>query len=233
MDYLPIFCRLDNKPVLLVGGGEVAERKARLLLDAARREQGRDLDTVATIVGEASQALRFNQRVLEAALENMSQGISVVDAQLQLVAWNSRYAALFKFPPELLQVGQPVANLVAAFLVADDRIPCRQADRTRVRRIRQWTPEVILGPRRVACQVTGHSPTMPVIRALGKRDSHRQGCGSAWVERFRESSRGSARGRGPYKRSREPDWTPSSGRWNSPMSRLRAAQPRHHRAQRW
>lgn len=34
MDYLPIFCRLENKPVLLVGGGEVAERKARLLLDA-------------------------------------------------------------------------------------------------------------------------------------------------------------------------------------------------------
>ncbi|ATP11373.1 siroheme synthase [Aeromonas salmonicida] len=34
MDYLPIFCRLDNKPVLLVGGGDVAERKARLLLDA-------------------------------------------------------------------------------------------------------------------------------------------------------------------------------------------------------
>jgi PAS domain-containing protein len=52
---------------------------ARLLLDAARREQGRDLDAVANIVGEASQALRFNQRVLEAALENMSQGISVVD----------------------------------------------------------------------------------------------------------------------------------------------------------
>lgn len=34
MDYLPIFCLLDNKPVLLVGGGEVAQRKARLLLDA-------------------------------------------------------------------------------------------------------------------------------------------------------------------------------------------------------
>jgi signal transduction histidine kinase/CheY-like chemotaxis protein len=86
---------------------------ARLLLDAARREQGRDLDTVATIVGEASQALRFNQRVLEAALENMSQGISVVDAELRLVAWNRRYAELFDYPPQLLQVGVPVADLVA------------------------------------------------------------------------------------------------------------------------
>jgi Na+/proline symporter/CheY-like chemotaxis protein/PAS domain-containing protein len=86
---------------------------ARLLLEAARREQGRDLDTVATIVGEASQALRFNQRVLEAALENMTQGISVVDAELRLVAWNRRYAELFDYPPTLLQVGVPVAELVA------------------------------------------------------------------------------------------------------------------------
>ena len=84
---------------------------ARLLLDAARREAGPDLDTVAAIVGEASQDLRFNQRVLEGALDNMSQGISVVDAQLRLVAWNGRYAEMFGFPAELLQVGRPVIDL--------------------------------------------------------------------------------------------------------------------------
>ncbi|MAL02737.1 MAG: hybrid sensor histidine kinase/response regulator [Arenimonas sp.] len=117
---------------------------ARLLLDAARRAQGTDLDTVATIVGEASQALRFNQRVLEAALENMSQGISVVDAELRLVAWNRRYAELFDYPPSLLQVGVPVAELVAHNVgrgLAGDGPPEREVAK-RLRHMRAGTPYV-------------------------------------------------------------------------------------------
>ncbi|GAB2653440.1 hybrid sensor histidine kinase/response regulator [Arenimonas aestuarii] len=117
---------------------------ARLLLDAARRAQGTDLDTVATIVGEASQALRFNQRVLEAALENMSQGISVVDSELRLVAWNRRYAELFDYPAPLLQVGVPVADLVAHNVgrgLAGDGPPEREVAK-RLRHMRVGTPYV-------------------------------------------------------------------------------------------
>src|SRR5690606_27202690 len=105
---------------------------ARVLLDAARRETGH-LDTVAQIVGEASRDLRFNQRVLEAALENMSQGISVVDAQLRLVAWNRRYAELFGFPDELLQVGKPIAELAAWAL--ERMPPARNPERALQRRL--------------------------------------------------------------------------------------------------
>ncbi len=89
----------------------IGAASARLLLEVVHRQGRDDLDTVVAIVGEAAQDLRFNQRVLEAALENMSQGICVVDAELHLVAWNTPYAQLFDYPPELLQVGRPVAEL--------------------------------------------------------------------------------------------------------------------------
>ena len=89
----------------------IGASSAHLLLDVVRHRRREELDTVAAIVGEASQDLRFNQRVLEAALENMSQGICVVDAQLCVVAWNRRYAQLFDYPASMLTVGRPIAEL--------------------------------------------------------------------------------------------------------------------------
>ncbi|MBS0514898.1 MAG: PAS domain-containing hybrid sensor histidine kinase/response regulator [Proteobacteria bacterium] len=108
----------------------IGASSARLLLDVARRERRMQLDTVAAIVDEASADLRFSQRVLLAALENMSQGICVVDAELRVVAWNRRYAELFRYPPGLLCVGRPVGELTRhsiaeGMIGADAREPAR------------------------------------------------------------------------------------------------------------
>lgn len=107
--------------------GVVGSATARALVDAASTRAGATdapLEAVAAAVGQTSRALRFNQTVLEAALEHMGQGISVVDAELTLVAWNRRYAELFDYPAELLKVGTPVRELVrhnaARGLLGDD-----------------------------------------------------------------------------------------------------------------
>lgn len=130
--------RLERELASVLGSAS-----ARLLLDAARREAGRDFDTVAAIVGEASQDLRFNQRLLEAALENMSQGISVVDRDLRLVAWNRRYAELFGYPESLLRVGVPVAELVRYNLRQGwNAYPIEDEVEKRVRHMQAGTPYV-------------------------------------------------------------------------------------------
>jgi len=90
----------------------VGAASARLLLDAARRRAPAPLETVADMVGQASEQARFSREVLSGALENMSQGICVVDDQMRLVAWNRPYLELFDYPAELIRVGRPVADLL-------------------------------------------------------------------------------------------------------------------------
>ncbi|TVS09888.1 MAG: response regulator [Wenzhouxiangella sp.] len=90
----------------------VGSASARLLLDAAGERTPAPLDTVAELVGEAAAQARFSQEVLSGALENMSQGVCVVDRDMRLVAWNGPYLDLFNYPDELIRVGQPVADLL-------------------------------------------------------------------------------------------------------------------------
>ncbi|MDT8450345.1 MAG: PAS domain-containing hybrid sensor histidine kinase/response regulator, partial [Wenzhouxiangellaceae bacterium] len=98
---------VEHELAAVVGGAS-----ARLLLDAARRRAPAPLETVADLVGQASEQARFSREVLSGALENMSQGICVVDADMRLVAWNRPYLELFDYPAELIRVGRPVADLL-------------------------------------------------------------------------------------------------------------------------
>lgn len=86
---------------------------ARLVLSSAL--DGRDiaLDELAVLVEDASsERQQFSQTLLQSAIENASEGISIVDKNLNLVAWNKKYLDLFDYPPELIYVGSPVEALI-------------------------------------------------------------------------------------------------------------------------
>ncbi|MFN3619926.1 MAG: PAS-domain containing protein [Sphingorhabdus sp.] len=69
-------------------------------------------EEVSRLLDETGQSLRFSKDLLAATLENIDPGVSVVDRDLNIVAWNSRYLDIFAYPPGMVKVGAPVANLI-------------------------------------------------------------------------------------------------------------------------
>ena len=58
MQFLPLFFKLDQKPVLICGGGEKAVRKAELLLKAGAHRRGRFKEHVRDLAQQYAAALR-------------------------------------------------------------------------------------------------------------------------------------------------------------------------------
>ncbi|MGY3903385.1 hybrid sensor histidine kinase/response regulator [Aeromonas lusitana] len=92
--------------------GVFGTSSARLVLASALQGRNMQLEEIATIVDEASDVFRFNRGLLQGAIEHMGQGISVVDRELKLVAWNRRYIELFHYPPGLIQVGRSIEEII-------------------------------------------------------------------------------------------------------------------------
>ena len=72
----------------------------------------RDINTTVKALATLIHQIEFNRGLLRATLEHLPQGVSVVDSDLCLVAWNRRYIELFNFPADLVQVGQPIETLI-------------------------------------------------------------------------------------------------------------------------
>ncbi|AUI87215.1 hybrid sensor histidine kinase/response regulator [Vibrio azureus] len=92
--------------------GVFGASSSKLVLTSALQGKNMRLEEVATIVDEASELYDFSRGLLQGAIEHIGQGIAVVDKQLRLVAWNQRYLELFVFPPGLIQVGRPIAEVI-------------------------------------------------------------------------------------------------------------------------
>lgn len=98
---------IEREMSAVIGGAS-----ARLILDVAKNEQRQPLEQVAEFVDEATQVLKFNRDLLQSTIENIQQGISVVDSELRLVAWNQGYKQMFAYPEDALFIGRPVADMI-------------------------------------------------------------------------------------------------------------------------
>jgi len=84
----------------------------RMVMKAVTTQQTMPLQDVVNIVDEANKLFHFNRELLQAGVENIEQGISVIDADMRIVAWNKRYIELLGYPEDIVKIGKPVAELI-------------------------------------------------------------------------------------------------------------------------
>ncbi len=92
--------------------GVIGASSTRQVLSSALAGSGMQFDAVVNLLDQTSQKLKFRQELLQSAMENLSEGISVVDGELRLVAWNRAYLKLFDYPEGLIHIGRPIRDVL-------------------------------------------------------------------------------------------------------------------------
>ena len=92
--------------------GVIGASSARAMMHSALSGRHLNFEDVVTFFDETTQAIQFNQRVLSATLENLDHGVSVIDRDMRLVAWNRKYLEMYQYPKGMIRVGVPVETLV-------------------------------------------------------------------------------------------------------------------------
>ena len=83
----------------------VGSASARLILSLLFQRHDKSSKDAFRLLDDATEALQQNRDLLQIALDQMEQGITVFDKDFRLTCWNRQYRALFSLPDEMGQVG--------------------------------------------------------------------------------------------------------------------------------
>ncbi|WP_296717565.1 PAS-domain containing protein [Erythrobacter sp.] len=95
-----------------VVAGVIGTSSARMLVGSWAGGDPIPLPEVVAMFDETHRRLSFSGDLLQTAIESIDQGVALVDGDMRLVAWNSRYQQIFDLPDALVSVGTPIADLI-------------------------------------------------------------------------------------------------------------------------
>jgi signal transduction histidine kinase len=92
--------------------GRVLERRSRPMPD------GGLVVTYSDVTGRKRREdeLAENGTLLAVTLDNMDQGLIVIDAEHRAKLWNNRLVDMFNVPPDVLRIGRPFAEIMRYFI---------------------------------------------------------------------------------------------------------------------
>ncbi len=92
--------------------GVIGAPSARKIVASSIAGSAMDVSDVVGLLDQRGRSLRFSRTLLSATLETIDPGVSVIDANLRLVAWNPRYVEMFDYPEGYVVVGRSIADLI-------------------------------------------------------------------------------------------------------------------------
>ena len=92
----------------------IGAASSRLVMSLLLQKHAPSEESTIRLLGDASEALQYNRDLLQTALDQVEQGISVFDAEFRLSSWNRQFRVLLDLPAELGQVGTPLSTLCQA-----------------------------------------------------------------------------------------------------------------------
>jgi signal transduction histidine kinase len=90
----------------------VGAASSRLVLSLLFRRSDPGTKAAMKLLDDASEAIQYSRDLMQIALDQVSQGIGVFDADLRLICWNRRFRDLLDLPAEFGQVGTPLAEIL-------------------------------------------------------------------------------------------------------------------------
>jgi Na+/proline symporter/signal transduction histidine kinase/ActR/RegA family two-component response regulator len=90
----------------------VGSSSSRLVLSLLFQRNDHSARDALRLLDDASEALQQNRDLLQTALDQMEEGITVFDKDLRLICWNRQYRNLFGLPDQLGQVGVSMAEFL-------------------------------------------------------------------------------------------------------------------------
>ncbi|MBO6540867.1 MAG: hybrid sensor histidine kinase/response regulator [Rhizobiaceae bacterium] len=91
----------------------VGSSSSRLILSLMFQRNDRSTRDALRLLDDASEALQQNRDLLQTALDQMEEGITVFDKDLRLICWNRQYRILFGLPDQMGQVGISMAEFLS------------------------------------------------------------------------------------------------------------------------
>jgi Na+/proline symporter/signal transduction histidine kinase len=90
----------------------IGASSSRLVLSLLLRRRNLSSDAALQVLDEASAAIQQNRALLQHALDHAQQGVTVFDKDLQLLACNRAFQAIFDLPQELVQTGTRLEDII-------------------------------------------------------------------------------------------------------------------------